>query len=175
MGTNGPWNWRWTLHKTFKMMLVRPVMTKLKMTLGGDCALSACTPTPTSVYRSSHSMLVIGWGGVSLWTEVCHLPPTSCCIWNKANFPFHQSGLFIGFWVMNSQGCPPHSFQQHYLMVPPTQSITTPTLSWELWLSTTTQIKPGTPEMSVFPVYCSSLYILAYIYLFSLIFMSKHQ
>ena len=38
----------------------------------------------------------------------------------------------------------------------------TPTLRWELCLSTTTEIKPGTPEVSVFPVYCFSLYILAF-------------
>lgn len=90
------------------------------------------------------------------------LPPASCCTWNKGNFPFHPSGLFIGFRVANSQGCPTHSFQQHYLMVPPAQSITTPTVRFELCLSTTTEIKPGTSEMSVFPVYCSSLYILAF-------------
>ena len=29
--------------------------------------------------------------------------PLSRHIWNKANFPFHQSGLFIPFWVASSQ------------------------------------------------------------------------
>ena len=32
-------------------------------------------------------------------------PPTPCVtgIWNKANFPFHQFCVFIGFWAVNSQ------------------------------------------------------------------------
>ena len=27
--------------------------------------------------------------------------PSVASIWNKANFPFHQPGLFIGFWVVS--------------------------------------------------------------------------
>ena len=38
MGTNGPWNWRLTVSKTIKMMLVRPLMINLKMTIRADCA-----------------------------------------------------------------------------------------------------------------------------------------
>ena len=35
----------------------------------------------------------------------CHHPPVAY-IWSKANFPFHQSGLFIGFWAVSSQTLP---------------------------------------------------------------------
>ena len=35
------------------------------------------------------------------------LPPLVAGIWNKANFPFHQPGLFTGFWVASSWHPPP--------------------------------------------------------------------
>ena len=41
-GTNGPWNWRLTAPKTFEMMLVRPLMTNLKMTVRDNYAVPAC-------------------------------------------------------------------------------------------------------------------------------------
>ena len=37
MGTNGLWNWRLTVSKTIKMILVRPLMINLKMTVRADC------------------------------------------------------------------------------------------------------------------------------------------
>ena len=79
MGTNQPWNWRLTVHKTIKMTLVRPPITNLKVTVRADCAVSACSQPPTSVYKRSYPPVTSGgeWG-VSLWTDVCppsaHLP-----------------------------------------------------------------------------------------------------
>ena len=60
MGTNGPWNWRLTVPNTIKLMLLRPLMTNLKMTVGEDCAVSTCSPPPP-VYKSSHPLLGVGW------------------------------------------------------------------------------------------------------------------
>ena len=54
-------------------MLVRPLMTNLKMTISDDCAVSACNTN--SVYKSSHPLLVRGRGRVGLWTNVHHAPP----------------------------------------------------------------------------------------------------
>ena len=51
MGTNWPWNWKLTVLKTIKLMLVRPLMTNFKMTIWADCAFSACSPL--SIYKSS--------------------------------------------------------------------------------------------------------------------------
>ena len=59
-------------------MLVRPLMTDLKTTVRDDYAISACRPPhPNSVYKPSHPLLM-GVGGVGLWTDVCHLPHPSC-------------------------------------------------------------------------------------------------
>ena len=101
MGTNGPWNWRLTVPNTIKLMLLRPLMTNLKMTVGEDCAVSTCSPPPP-VYKSSHPLLGVGWSRL-----LGRCPPPSpnlvASIWNKANFPFHQPGLIICFWVAGSQ------------------------------------------------------------------------
>ena len=108
METNQPWNWRLTVPKTIKMTLVRPPMTNLKMTVRADCAVSACSPLLLSIKALAPRLLCVcggGWGGVGLWTDV-HPPPQVGGIWNKANFPFHQPGLFIGFPVASSQTPP---------------------------------------------------------------------
>ena len=65
--------------------------------------LNSPVPIPISVYKCSHSLLVMGGRGVDLWTDVCHPPPPVAGIWNKAKFPFHQYGLFIGFWAVSRQ------------------------------------------------------------------------
>ena len=108
-GTNWPWNWRLTVSKTTKMTLLRALMTNLRMTVRADCAVSACSTPPTSLYKSSCPTGCQCGVGVSLWTGVHHPPPTVAGIWNKANFPFHQPGLFIGFWAASSW-TPPHPF-----------------------------------------------------------------
>ena len=58
---------------------------------------------PPSVYKSSCPLVTSGGGGVSLWTDLFHPPPLVVDIWNEANFPFHQPGLFIGFRAASSQ------------------------------------------------------------------------
>ena len=99
MGTNWLWNWRWTVIKTIKMMPIRPPMTNVKMTVRADCAVSACSPLPASIKALAHWLSV---GGVGLWTGLCPLPRQAAGLWNKANFPSHQPGLFIGFRVASS-------------------------------------------------------------------------
>ena len=102
MGTNVPWNWRLTVPKTTEMILFRPQTTNLKMTVWDDCAASACNPPPSnSVTKSSQLLLV---RGISAFGQMSTTLRSSVAgIWNKANFPFHQSGLSIGFWVASSQ------------------------------------------------------------------------
>ena len=44
-----PGNWKLTVLKTIKMMLVRPLMTNFKMTVRADCVVPACSPLPLSI------------------------------------------------------------------------------------------------------------------------------
>lgn len=76
------------------MLLLRPLMASLKMTVRDDCA----------VYKSYCPLPAGVWGGrglcVSLWTNVCHTHTQTIAVsCNRANFPFPQTGLFTGFWV----------------------------------------------------------------------------
>ena len=102
MGTKGPWNWRLTARKMIKIMPVRPLMTTLEMTVRDGCAVSACS-SPT-IYKSSHSCLWSRRGELAFGYMSITLPstPPVAKIWNKANFPFHHLGLFIGFWAASS-------------------------------------------------------------------------
>ena len=98
MGTNQPWNWRLVVPKITKMTLVRPTLTNIKMTVRTDCAVSAWSPLPQSI---KPFFPIVRDGGVGLWTGVWWgCPPPLAGIQNKANFPFHQPGLFNGLgWV----------------------------------------------------------------------------
>ena len=76
-----------TVLKTIKMMLVRSLMTKFKVMVRADCAISACSPPP-SAYQNCCP-----------WLSFPHV----ASIQNKANFPFHQHGLFNGFWMVSGR------------------------------------------------------------------------
>ena len=60
-------------------MLVKPLMTNLKMTVMANSAVSACSPThlppPSSVYKSSCPTGCQRVEGVGLWTNVHHYHP----------------------------------------------------------------------------------------------------
>ena len=64
------------------MMLVRPPMTNLKMTVRDDRAVSACS--------------------TSLPSPLIPPPARWLASENKASFPVHRPGLFVGFWAMSS-------------------------------------------------------------------------
>ena len=96
MGTSAP-HWRLTVPTTTKMMLVRPLMTSLKMTVRDDYTLSACNPPPTLSIKTFTPWL-LGWGE-SAFGQGRPLSLPVAGIWNKANFPFQRPGLFTGFWV----------------------------------------------------------------------------
>ena len=49
-----PGNWRLTVPKTIKMMLVRPQMISFKMIIRADHAVSACSPIPLSMKALVH-------------------------------------------------------------------------------------------------------------------------
>lgn len=73
-------------------MLVRALMTSYKMTFRADCAISACGPL-----LCLEKLLPTDFG---LWDRC--LPSVSllaivATVQIKANFPFCQSCLFIGF------------------------------------------------------------------------------
>ena len=87
-------------------MLVRWLMTSLRMTARDYCAVSACSSPLT---LSVNALTPACWRrGVGLSADVHHPPHHPVAgIWNKANFPFHQPGLFTGFWAVRSR-TPPH-------------------------------------------------------------------
>ena len=74
MGTNRPWNWRLTVLKTIKMMLVRPPHDQFQ----GDCQswlCCFCKEPPRSVYKSSCMLIVgVGWGNWPLDRSLSPLP-----------------------------------------------------------------------------------------------------
>ena len=70
--TNQTWNWRSTVLKTIKMIMVRPPMTNFKATVRADCAVSVCSPLPLPLKALAHWLS--GVGGVELWTGVCPQP-----------------------------------------------------------------------------------------------------
>ena len=67
MGMNRPWNWRLTVPKAIKMMLVRPLMTNFKMTGRADCAAAAWSPLLLSIKSLAP---LIFMGGVGFWAGV---------------------------------------------------------------------------------------------------------
>ena len=81
--------------------------------------LHVATPTPSS--------LLVGMGSWPLGICSPSLPVAG--IWNKANIPFHQPGLFTGFWAVSSQTphfsvTAPPSWFKHLPKAPVTKGIT---------------------------------------------------
>ena len=92
-GTNQPWNWRLTVPKTIKMLLVRSQMINFKMSVRADHAVSTCSPNRLSTKALAHWL----WRQGELAFRQDRSPHASpvVSIQSKANFPFHQPGLFI--------------------------------------------------------------------------------
>ena len=101
MGTNWVWNWRWTVPKTTKIMLVKPLTWP---NFWADYDFSPCSHLPLSI--KAPASWLSGEGGDSAFGQasiLSPLPPLLVAgIQNKANFPLHQPWIFIGFWVVNS-------------------------------------------------------------------------
>ena len=87
----------------------KTTMTDLKMSIRADCAVSAWSPPPQPMNALTSRL---SEGGVRQTSAL----PLSCHIWNKANFPLHQSGLFIAFCGHVAR---PHTFQQHSCFICP--------------------------------------------------------
>ena len=75
MKTKGPWTWRWTVLKTIKMTLVRALIANLKMTVGGDCAVSAYSHRPPLSIKALTLFLWRGWGESAFGQMSATLPP----------------------------------------------------------------------------------------------------
>ena len=79
METNGPWDWRLTVLKIIKMMLVRPLITNFKLTVRTDCCF--CMKPPLSAYIKPPGCQ---WRGAGLWTGV-HPSPVAVLSANLAS------------------------------------------------------------------------------------------
>ena len=73
-------------------------MTNFKTTVRVDSAVSAGSPLLPPIKALSHRFSV----GGGLWREVCPPPPVAGSQ-NRANFPFYQIFLFIGFSAPSSR------------------------------------------------------------------------
>ena len=73
-----------------------PCMINFRMTVRPDRAISTCSPLPLPTKALAYRLPVVG--GVGFWSGGCHPSPFK----NKANFPFHQPCLRIGFGVVSS-------------------------------------------------------------------------
>ena len=76
-------------------------MTDLKTTYGADRAVSAWSPL--SQPKKSLTPLLFSCGELAFGQmSPVSTPHQAASIWNEANFPFHQPGLFVGFWAAGS-------------------------------------------------------------------------
>ena len=100
METSQHWNWRLTVVKTIKMILVRPTSRLLS-----ELTVMFLNVVSSSAYKSSWPLIVRGWGESQSLDR--HLPPYQLPA-SKIKQTFHQPGLFNGFWV--ASGRTPLSF-----------------------------------------------------------------
>ena len=82
--------------KPSRWWLVRPLMTDLKTTVRPHCAISACSHLLLSI--KALASLVARQGEESAFGQTSAPTPVAG-IWSKANFPFHQPGLFCWLWA----------------------------------------------------------------------------
>ena len=78
-------------------MLLSPPMTNFKMTVRADCAVSACSHLPPSIKVLARIVY-----GRDQPLDRCPQSPLVIGFQTEANFPFHQPGLFTGFWALSS-------------------------------------------------------------------------
>ena len=127
MGTSAPRNWRLTVPKATKVMLVRPLMANwtwlLEMTVLFLHVRSA--PPTKSVYESSYPLLFGVDGGISLWTDVCHPlppppPPQLPASEIKQNFLSINLACLLAFeWSAARPPCIPFRNRASAVVVPP--------------------------------------------------------
>ena len=72
------------------------------MTVRDDCDASACN-LPLLLSVKSLTPCLSGEGESQPLDRCLPPSPPVAGIWNKANFPFHQPGLFTGFWVVSNR------------------------------------------------------------------------
>ena len=102
MGTSVPWNWRLTVPTTTRWCWSDNWWPIWRRLLEMTVLFPHVVPLHHSVYKCSHLLLLVGEGG-SRPLDRCPLPsPQVIGILNKANFPFHQPGLFTDFWAASS-------------------------------------------------------------------------
>ena len=101
MGKNWAWNWRLTVLKTIKMTPFRAPHDQFQGD-GQSWLCCFCMWPPPSAYKTSCPMIVRAGGSQPLDRRLPSPHPVAN-IQNKANFPFHQPCLFIGFWAVSRQ------------------------------------------------------------------------
>ena len=82
MRTSAPQNWRLTLPKTSKMMLVRPLIADWRWLLEMTMLFLHVTASPTLPINALTPCL--SGEGVSLWTDIRHPPSEKVRKWEKA-------------------------------------------------------------------------------------------
>ena len=95
------------------MMLVRPLMTSLKITIRDDCAVSACSSPLPTVYKCPHPLLVGREGEESAFgqtpTTLSHAHPQLQASEIKQTFLSTNLAYLLAFEQRSAR--PTHSFQ----------------------------------------------------------------
>lgn len=102
---NWCWNWRLTVLKTNKMVLISPTMTNFKMTIIADFAISAWSPFPllADSWNSSLKLFLLDQHCGNWPSNMNPLSLSVAGLWNKATFPSTNSCLLsIGFQAASS-------------------------------------------------------------------------
>ena len=123
MGTNWLWNWRWSVPKTTKIMLVKSVTWP---NFWADYDFSACSRLPLSVKAPACWMSGEGGDSASGQASVLSPPPLSWWLASKIKQTFlsiNLEPLLASEWLIVG----PHS-QSHYLY--PISSLTQWTWVW---------------------------------------------
>ena len=137
-------------------MLVRSLRTRWRWLLQITMLfLHVTLPLPTLSIKALTLRLLGRWG-VGLWKDVHHPHPTVTSTLNKANYPFYQPGLSIGFWaargskafdcvdhnklwkILKEMGLPDHLTCllrniKHHFEVPKWTKLYSP-MVWMLWM-----------------------------------------
>lgn len=102
---NWCWNWRLTVLKTNKMVLISPIMTNFKMTIIADFAISAWSPFPllADSWNSSLKLFLLDQHCGNWPSNMNPLSLSVAGLWNKATFPSTNSCLLsTGFQAASS-------------------------------------------------------------------------
>ena len=101
MATNWRWNWRLTVLKTIKMMLVRPTRTDFKMTIRANCVVSQAASCPACArlrFPFKSTCPLISKREFVLW-NMNPPSPQGCQLPQQSNLSFYPT-VVSQYWIL---------------------------------------------------------------------------